>query len=150
MFRSFLYGFGLCSLHLTVVGIILVRLQDRFAQDAVGHRIGLLSSCAARQCAKMLLQRRSERRRRRKEPLFEKTVYELGSRRARVLTGRFATLAIGVEYLVYRALVSGEGHGECLQLALRIERLAVFVDEIGLQPPDHDLRELLVVRQNVS
>ena len=70
--------------------------------------------------------------------------------RTRVPAGLFATLAIRVEDFVYRTLVGGEGHGERLQIALGIDRIAVLVDQIAFQSPDHDLRKLLVVRQNVA
>ena len=37
-----------------------------------------------------------------------------------------------------------------LQLALRIERLAVGVDQIALEAADHHLTQLLLVRQDVA
>ena len=68
-----------------------------------------------------------------KSRFFRRPFTKLCAGRARVLAGLFATLAIRVEDFVYRALVGGEGHSERLQIALGIERIAVLVDEIGLQ-----------------
>ena len=43
-----------------------------------------------------------------------------------------------------------KGISKRLQIALGVKRLAVLIDEVGLQPPHHDLRQLLVVGKNVS
>ena len=64
--------------------------------------------------------------------------------------GLFAALAIGVEILCIARSSAVNGTESACKIALGVERLAVLVDQIGLQPPDHDLRELLVVRQDVA
>ena len=50
-------GFGLCVLHVLVIGVVFLDTENRFAQDALGHRILLFASGGTGNGGDVLLER---------------------------------------------------------------------------------------------
>ncbi len=129
----------MCLFDLGIVGIVLLGLEDGLAQDTIRQRVGLLHRSIAGEGVEMLLQGGSERCWRREQAFLEETVDELGSRHTGSLAGLFSTLTISGQRPVDGALFLGIGNRQCLQPTNGIERIAMRILQVRLQPSHHHL-----------
>lgn len=94
----------------------------------------------------MFGQRQSERHRRGKQALLEKLVDEIGPECGGCARDRLRTaLGVILQKAMYLSLFRRVVDLQRQQLALRVDRIAVLVHEVRLQPPDHHPMQLLLV-----
>ncbi len=142
-------GLLLGTIHLGVVGIVLLGLLDRLAQDSLLEGSILFLRYPTGQGGVVLLQGGGEGSRWGEEPFLEQAVHEPGPGPGPASAGLFTAPAVFVEQAVDAPLLLGVGDGQRLEIAPGVQRISLGIHQVCLQPPHHDLRELLLVRQDV-